>query len=69
MMSVLLLCSLLVAVSARMNELVLQDEALVGEVVKTPLFRKTRNQLPTNFDYRSFGLLSTDLNQHIPVYW
>lgn len=68
-MSVLLLCSLLVAVSARMNELVLQDEALVGEVVKTPLFRKTRSQLPTNFDYRSFGLLSTDLNQHIPVYW
>jgi len=69
MMSVVFICSLLVAVSARMNELVLQDEALVGEVVKTPLFRKTRSQLPTNFDYRTLGLLSTDLNQHIPVYW
>ena len=25
--------------------------------------------LPASLDYREQGLLTTDLNQHIPVYW
>lgn len=49
------------------SELVLQDPAVVGEhVVSAP--RKV-TKLPTSLDYREKGLLTTDLNQHIPVYW
>lgn len=51
------------------NEVVLQDDKLVGEVVLTPPPRFTKDQLPLNFDYRPEGLLTTDLNQHIPTYW
>jgi len=40
----------------------------IGEVVKTTPLRKTKDQLPLNFDYRPLGLLTEDLNQHIPVY-
>ncbi len=25
--------------------------------------------LPSSWDWRTLGLMSTDLNQHIPVYW
>lgn len=25
--------------------------------------------LPASWDWRALGLMSTDLNQHIPVYW
>lgn len=50
------------------NELILQDEDKVGSVVKTKVFYKKRSDLPKNFDYRKLGLLTTDLNQHIPQY-
>jgi cathepsin X len=30
--------------------------------------RLTKAELPANFDYRPLGLLTTDLNQHIPTY-
>jgi cathepsin X len=61
-----LLASLLVAAASVKNELILQEN--VGKVVKTTPVRKSRAQLPTNFDYRPLGLLTSDLNQHIPVY-
>jgi hypothetical protein len=63
-----LLATLLVAF-ARKNELVLQNEEKVGSVVKTRVNYKPRASLPASLDYRSMGLLTTDLNQHIPVYW
>mmetsp|Transcript_16410 Transcript_16410/g.17148 ORF Transcript_16410/g.17148 Transcript_16410/m.17148 type:complete len:281 (-) Transcript_16410:174-1016(-) len=52
------------------NELILQDENEVGEVIltKRPHEYIKINELPENFDYRSDGLLTSDLNQHIPVY-
>ena len=53
---------------ARRNELVLQEN--VGEVVLTPqpLYKAGDTTLPTSLDYRKLGLLTIDLNQHIPVY-
>jgi hypothetical protein len=64
----LLVATLLVAV-ARKNELDLTGDENIKHVVKTPIVVKSRASLPTNFDYRPLGLLTTDLNQHIPVYW
>ncbi len=51
------------------NELVLQDATAVGEFVKStrPSFNNTA--VPASYDLRLLGLLTTDLNQHIPVYW
>jgi len=57
----------LVAAAVR-NELVLQGDEKIGSVVKTQLKKLTKAELPENFDYRPLGLLTTDLNQHIPVY-
>ena len=53
----------------RKSELVLQGDHLLGEVVKSvrPSFNNTA--VPASLDYRAQGLLTTDLNQHIPVYW
>lgn len=65
---IVLLSTLLVAF-ARKNELVLDGDDKVGEVVKTRVVPKPRASLPANWDYRPLGLLTTDLNQHIPVYW
>lgn len=67
MFQLFFLLALFAAVAARKNELVLQGD--VGEVVKTRMVYKSRDSLPANFDYRALGLLTTDLNQHIPVYW
>jgi hypothetical protein len=64
----LLVATLLVAI-ARKNELDLTGDENIKHVVKTPIVVKSRASLPTNFDYRPLGLLTTDLNQHIPVYW
>lgn len=52
------------------NELILKDEKEIGEVVLTPRPHEyiKISELPENFDYRNDGLLTTDLNQHIPVY-
>lgn len=68
-MFALLLLAFPLYIFAYPNELILLPEEKVGEVVKTTPLRKTRAQLPENFDYRPKGLLTTDLNQHIPVYW
>lgn len=64
-----LLAIAFVSAAERRNELVLIGDEKIGEVIKTKIVYKSANQLPTNFDYRELGLLSTDLNQHIPVYW
>jgi C1A family cysteine protease len=55
-------------VSAYRNELITQPDEVVGEAIKTPQPKFTKDELPANFDYRSMGLLTADLNQHIPVY-
>lgn len=66
-LSMLALLAPLFAVAELKNELVLKGN--VGKVVKTQMKYKTAAELPENFDYRPLGLLTTDLNQHIPVYW
>lgn len=52
------------------SELVLQDPNQIGEVVKTPRPHEylKASELPESLDYRTEGLVTTDLNQHIPVY-
>eukprot|EP01041_Mallomonas_annulata_P008953 gene8953-18524_t len=52
------------------NELVLKDPKEVGQIVISPQPHHylKEDQLPTEWDYRKFGLLTEDLNQHIPVY-
>lgn len=63
-----ILASVMVAFAAVKNELVLIGDEKLGEVVKTPILLKSRASLPESLDYRPLGLLTTDLNQHIPVY-
>jgi len=59
----------LVAVAhAYRNELIEVPLEQVGEVVKTPQPKFTKAELPESFDYRKMGLLTADLNQHIPTY-
>ena len=55
--------------AAYKNELVLQDAKEVGEVVitKQPSVLSV-GSLPASLDYRQLGLMTLDLNQHIPVY-
>ena len=48
------------------NELVLQPD--IEFVVKSPRPSVKAGELPESLDYRTQGLLTTDLNQHIPVY-
>jgi len=50
------------------TELVLQDPAAVGSVVKTAAKQFKAGELPAALDYRTLGLTTLDLNQHIPVY-
>ena len=59
---------LAVAVSAYKNELILHGDDKIGFVVKTPVPNIPASDLPDSLDYRLQGLLTTDLNQHIPVY-
>lgn len=56
--------------SMHRNELILQSEEKVGKVIKTPQPHTYLNMsdLPESLDYRKMGLMTTDLNQHIPVY-
>lgn len=54
--------------AAYRNELIIQPDEIVGEVIKTPQPKFNKGELPLNFDYRPLGLLTADLNQHIPVY-
>lgn len=51
------------------SELILLDPSIVGSHVISPVPKvKSANELPVSLDYRSLGLLTQDLNQHIPVY-
>ena len=54
--------------SMHRNELVLKSH--VEEVIKTaqPHTYLNTSDLPDSLDYRKMGLLTSDLNQHIPVY-
>jgi hypothetical protein len=63
------LVALCVAFADRKSELILQGDDVVGEFVKSvrPSFNNTA--VPAALDYRALGLLTSDLNQHIPVYW
>jgi hypothetical protein len=56
------------SVAAYKNELVLQGDENIGSVVKSTPKQLKASELPKNFDYRALGLLTSDLNQHIPVY-
>jgi hypothetical protein len=50
------------------NELALIGDEIIGEVIKSPIPRNDRDELPQTLDYRQQGLLTATLNQHIPVY-
>jgi len=50
------------------SELVLQPDHEVGEVIKSARPVYNASTVPASLDYRALGLLTTDLNQHIPVY-
>ena len=52
------------------SELVLQDAKEVGShiVTKQPYELIKASELPVTYDLRAEGLLTSDLNQHIPVY-
>lgn len=68
MLTTAIVASLAVSATAYRNELDYSFEA--GEVIKTPqphTYLKAED-LPASLDYREKGLLTTDLNQHIPVY-
>ena len=58
-----------IVTAERRNELVLLGDENIGEVIKTKMVYKTAEELPSHFDYRPLGVLTTDLNQHIPTYW
>ena len=51
------------------SELNLIGDEKIGQVIKTQIKHLKKSEMPTNFDYRSLGLLTSDLNQHIPTYW
>jgi len=57
------------SVLARKNELVLVGDEKLGQTIKTPVKVTPASELPASLDYRTRGLLTSDLNQHIPVYW
>ncbi len=69
MRAIILLLAPLFALGAYKNELMLEGDDLIEDVVKTKMVYKKASELPANFDYRPLGLLTADLNQHIPVYW
>ena len=69
--SIALILTTSVAVEAyNKQELVLQDPAKIGERVlsKRPHEYLREEDLPASLDYRDTGLMTMDLNQHIPVY-
>ena len=66
---VVILCVISKSLVAYQNELILQDPKEVGEVVLTKQPNAlTVGSLPESLDYRKLGLMTIDLNQHIPVY-
>ena len=66
---VVVLCVLFVAFAERKSELVLLGDDNIAEVVRSPRPSFNLTDIPESLDYRSQGLLTADLNQHIPVYW
>jgi C1A family cysteine protease len=69
--SIALILTSSVAVQAyNKQELVLQDPAKIGERVlsKRPHEYIKKEDLPATYDLRDTGMLTADLNQHIPVY-
>jgi cathepsin X len=62
---VLLLFCASVALAAYKNELV---DMKVEDKVLTKVMSLKASDLPANYDLRNTGLLTEDLNQHIPVY-
>ena len=63
-----ILSAVLALVAGYRSELNLVGDDKIPEVVKSAPLRLSAAELPANFDYRPLGLLSSDLNQHIPVY-
>jgi hypothetical protein len=63
------LSAVLALVAGYRNELNLIGDDKIPEVVISKPLQLKASELPANFDYRKSGLLTTDLNQHIPVYW
>jgi hypothetical protein len=52
------------------NEIVQLGDENLPPVIKKPLdYDAIVKILPLSWDPRSKGLLTTDLNQHIPTYW
>ncbi len=45
----------------------LQIQANIEDVILSKM--PTIDVLPDSWDWRTKGVMSTDLNQHIPVYW
>ena len=70
MFSVILILAILVFPSFAevKNELVLLPADQVGSVVINVPKVLDKASLPLSWDYRTQGLLTADLNQHIPVY-
>lgn len=64
-----IILSLLSSAAAYKSELVLQDPEVIGEVVRSARPKLSAEQLPESWSWQEKGLLTTDLNQHIPVYW
>lgn len=68
MFAVLVILLSACATLAYRSELVLLGDDKVGEVIKSPVPKIPRAELPASLDYRTRGLLTADLNQHIPTY-
>jgi cathepsin X len=68
MKSALATATIIATTAAYRSELDFSFES--GEVVKTPQPHEymSASELPESLDYRAMGLLTSDLNQHIPVY-
>ena len=64
----LLLASFVCASYGYKSELILQDDQLVGAVVRSKPPSPSDFNLPDSYDLRSSGLLTSNLNQHIPIY-
>lgn len=44
------------------------DMGDIPDLIKTPI-DYGKDVLPDSWDWRKLGLMTTDLNQHIPQYW
>ena len=63
----IIIITIIIIVIIIIIELVLQDYESVGEVIKTKQpTALTVGTLPASYDLRPLGLLTQDLNQHIP---